>query len=421
MKSYTDRRTFLQTSAAAMSTAMLMQGQPLLGAVANRSVAKKRVAGVVTIYRHNSHSDVIIGKILDGWNQDGGPGPNLEMVSLYVDQFPEDDMSRNLAEKHGFRLCKTIQEAIDLGTDEVAVDGVLCIGEHGDYPWNEKEQHLYPRKRLFKEITDTFAKRGKVVPIFHDKHPGPQWEDAKWMYDRAKEMNVPWMAGSSLPVGYRSPDVTLPFGSKVEAAIGIGYSGLDIYGFHTLDFLQSILERRQGAEQGVEWVQSLPTSEIGKLIEQGVIRVDLLDAALKVAGTDRAALLASPPVADGAAFLIGYRDGMTVPVLMLQGLAQGICAAVKPVGADLFATRVEERTDPRHPHFAFLLKGIEKMFHTGVPTYPVERTMLSAGILDRLLTSRFENHRKIDTPELAIRYRPVDYAYAPHIELSQKF
>ena len=48
----------------------------------------KRVAAVVTEYRRWSHADVIVGKILEGYNHDGKDGPNLRLVSLYADQFP---------------------------------------------------------------------------------------------------------------------------------------------------------------------------------------------------------------------------------------------------------------------------------------------------------------------------------------------
>jgi hypothetical protein len=379
---------------------------------------KKKVAAVVTVYRKKSHSDVLLGKILEGWRQEGGIGPDLQLVSLYVDQYPAEDMSVELAKKHGFRLCKSIDEALTLGTDRIEVDGVLSIGEHGDYPWNDFGQHLYPRKRFFREITDAMAKYQKVVPVFNDKHPGPQWEDALWMAQRAKELNVPWMAGSSLTVSYRIPDADLTWQQGVSAAVGIGYSGLDIYGIHTLEFLQCILERRRGGERGVAWVQALPTDKIGMLLDQGTIHGELFDQALGATGTSRQSVLEDPPK-DGAAFLIGYVDGLVVPVLMLPGKAQGIGAAVLDDAGRSFATRVEEREEPYYPHFAFLLKGIERMIHSGKPAYPVERTLLTAGVLDHLLVSLREGNRRIESDDLRIAYEPVDYDYAPHLMLDE--
>ena len=88
------------------------------------SKLRKSVAAIVTIYRKNSHADVIVSKILKGWKHDGGPGPALRLASLYVDQFPDDDMSRKLSEEYGFPIVTSIDEAITLGTNRVAVDGV---------------------------------------------------------------------------------------------------------------------------------------------------------------------------------------------------------------------------------------------------------------------------------------------------------
>lgn len=379
-------------------------------------VPKKKVAAIATIYRKGSHADVLLGKILEGWHHDGGPGPALELVSLVVDQTPAEDMSVAMASKHGFRICRTIPEALTLGGDRLAVDGVISIGEHGEYPWNEFGQHLYPRKRFFEGIMDTFQATGQTVPVFNDKHPGPEWKDAIWMYERAKAMRVTWMAGSSLPVSFRSPDHDLPWHAKVRGAVAIGYSGLDIYGIHTLEFMQCILERRQGGETGISYVQSFPTESLASLIASGVVQGDLLDAGLQVAGTDRAAVLAAPP-ADGANFLVGYKDGLVVPVVMLASMAKGIALAVQADGHPLFATRVEEREKPYYPHFAYLLKGIETMIHTGRAVYPIERNMLTAGALDRLLVSKREGGKRIETPDLEIAYVPTDRAYAPHLEL----
>src|SRR4051794_21548501 len=160
----------------------------------------KKVAAIVTEYRKWSHADVIVGKILEGYNYDGGEGPQMQLVSLYVDQFPDKDMSRDLAKKYGFTIHDSIEGALTLGGKELAVDGVICVGEHGKYDTNARGQILYPRRRFFEEVTKVFAKSKKSVPVFNDKHLAATWEDAKWMYDRSRELYVPFMAGSSVPV-----------------------------------------------------------------------------------------------------------------------------------------------------------------------------------------------------------------------------
>ncbi len=407
-----NRRSFIQSACAATSL-----GWPHF-CFADEALRKvKSVAAIVTIYKKNSHADVIVGKILEGWKQQGGPGPDLELASLYVDQFPRDDMSRDMSRKHGFPIFKTIEEAITLGQNRVAVDGVISIGEHGDYPWNELGQHLYPRRRFFQEISDTLEKHQRIVPVFNDKHPGPVWKDARWMYDRSKELKIPFMAGSSLPVSFRNPDFSLPMNSELEACLGVGYSGLDVYGFHALDYLQCIIERRKTSTQAVKWVQCLPGGHFKELIDKKVIRQDLLEFALEVTPT-RGQDLSNVDPKGFAIFLIQYADGLLAPVLMLSGYARNISAVVKAKNAEPMGGLVEERKEP-YPHFAYLLKGIEQMIHTGKPAYPVERTLLTAGILDRLLTSRSKNGERLPTPELSINYKAVDYPHAPHINLAE--
>ncbi|HEV2122828.1 MAG TPA: hypothetical protein VGW38_08645, partial [Chloroflexota bacterium] len=174
---------------------------------------KPRIAAIVTEYRPLSHADVLFTKLLEGYDLfytrvDSG----VEVASLYTDQVPENDISREIAGRHGVPIFPTIREALTLGGASLAVDGVILVGEHGDYPLNEKGQHLYPRRRFFEETIAVFRESGRVVPVFNDKHLSYNWPDAKWMYDTAKEMGIPFMAGSSIPIGPRWPPLQLPLG-----------------------------------------------------------------------------------------------------------------------------------------------------------------------------------------------------------------
>ncbi|MSR55461.1 MAG: hypothetical protein EXS09_19575 [Gemmataceae bacterium] len=379
-------------------------------------VKPRSVAAVITEYRTRSHADVLLGKILDGWKQDGGTGPALKLVSLYVDQFPGNDLARPLAKKHGFPIFDTIEKAVTVGGKSIPVDGVISIGEHGDYSTNDKGQKLHPRRRFFEGITDAFKKYDRVVPVFSDKHLGPVWSDALWMYERAKAMKVPFMAGSSLPLTFRAPDLSIPMNAEIESAVGIGYDGLDIYGSHALDCYQGMVERRRGSEKGVKWVQGLSGEAMWKAIETGVVAKDVLEAALAVLPGHKAGDIRKDP--KSKLILFQYEDGFQGAVLMLPTFVGGTSVGVKLKGKPKpLATRYEERSEPYFPHFAFLLKAIERMIHMGKPSYPVERTLLTSGILDRAITSLFDGQKRLNTPELAITYTPVDYPHAPKPDL----
>ena len=238
------------------------------------------------------------------------------------------------------------------------------------------------------------------------------------MYDRAREMKVPFMAGSSLAVTFRDPEIVVPMGCEIEAAVGIGYSGLDIYGSHALESFQCLVERRSGAETGVNWVQFLQGDAMWKTIDDGMVSKEAFDAALALTDSPRVGVRQAD---QAALFLFQYNDGLLGAVIMLPGFAKATSVALKLKGQGrVLATRFEERPEPRHPHFAYLLKGIERMIHTGRPSYPVERTLLTSGILDRVLTSRVQKQEKLMTPELAIRYQPADYPHAPQPDLASE-
>jgi hypothetical protein len=350
---------------------------------------------------------VIVTKFLKGFPTDEGLiSPRTEIVSMFVDQFNETDLARGLAEEHGVPIYNSIRKALTLGGKELAVDGVLLIGEHGDYAWNEKEQHLYPRKYFMEQICGVLATSGRAVPIYNDKHLSYNWHDARWMYDRARALGVPFMAGSSLPLGWRSPWLEIELDTQVEEAVAIGFSGLDIYGFHTLETLQCMVERRAGGETGVKAVQCLEGEDVWKAAADGVWSRELAEAAC-AAIEDKPDGDMAEHCANPALFLVEYRDGFRGSVLMLNGYVRDLAFGCRMNGS-VYGTEFYLQNGPPHSHFSYLSLNVEEMFVTGVPSYPVERTLLTTGVLEAALDSRFRGHIRVETPHLDVSYRSYD-------------
>jgi len=273
---------------------------------------------------------------------------------------------------------------------------------------NDKAQKLYPRFEMFLKITDVFRETNTAVPVFNDKHLSWSWRQAKRMVAISKELDFPMLAGSSVPVAWRIPAVDTPYGEKQRYAVGISYSGLDIYGFHLLDSIQSVVERRKGGETGVSAVQCLEGEDCWQFLDQNEWANRLFKQAISHSLTkeegDMKELVKSPAV-----FVVDYNDGLKVAAFLLTGLVQDFTVAVElENNPKPFSTLMRLQSKPHH-HFGCLVKNIEVLFETGVPPYPVERTMLSSGILDFALESRIQGHQKLTTPELAqVSYQTDD-------------
>ena len=175
------RRMFLASVGAGLT-------MPSLSVPADVPDGKARKLAIVTTeWRYHSHAwhmgeRFLVGYPLKGkWHK-----PELEVVSAYVDQKPENDLSRRRADEFGFKLYPTIAETLRCGGDKLAVDAVLIIGEHGKYPRNELGQTQYPRYEFFKQVTEVFRKDGRTAPVFNDKHLSWKWAWAREMVETAR-------------------------------------------------------------------------------------------------------------------------------------------------------------------------------------------------------------------------------------------
>ncbi len=391
------RREFVGTLAAA----------PVLHAA-----GKKKIACISSTYHVRSHSDNFITRFLEGyWIHEKYYEPPFDVASLWIDQIHPGDIGQRLASAYGVRRASSIADALTLGTGKLAVDGVVIVCEHGNYPHNEKQQQLYPRFEFFEQVVKVFKDSGRSCPVFSDKHLSYDWKKAKQMYDWSKELKFPFMAGSSVSVTFRRPAIEPPLGVEMQSALSVGGGWVADGGiFHLLDTLQAFTERRKGAETGVKAVQMMTGEAVWKAAAQGMWDRKLLDAAL---ARGEKIQPGKPEDAKNAVVgIVEYRDGFKGAVLALGSMVSEYLVAWKAnnkVESTLCYVPGENSNN-----FSMLVHGITQMIATGKPSHPVERTLLVSGALSQLMESRYRGEKRIETPELVVNYKASDKSwYAP--------
>ncbi len=379
----------------------------------------QRLAVITTVYGYLSHGQHIADRFLIGYPREGQwHRPEMRVVSLYVDQKPKGDLSASRGEEFGFRVYPTIAETLRCGGEKLAVDGVLIIGEHGDYPRNEKGQILYPRYEFFKQCVDVFEKDGRAVPVYNDKHLSYSFEKAKWMVDTSRRLRFPMLAGSSLPVTWRLPEIELPLGCDIEVALMVGVGESDAMDYHALEAMQCMIERRKGGEAGIHSVQMVEGEAVWKAGRDGRWSPQLLTAALSRSDTPQGwtvkdgrtqDLVSSGElprlVAKPAAYFIEHRDGLRTTLLMLNGAVKDFTFAARVKDSGTLSTQFLLTPEPNVTYSARLVSKIEEMFATGTAPYPVERTLIVSGALESCLDSRLQGSKRIMTPHLDVRYQ----------------
>ncbi|HEV3004524.1 MAG TPA: hypothetical protein VGX78_08675 [Pirellulales bacterium] len=422
------RRDFLSSASLG---ALASIATPILPAPAdepaepNAAPAKElpRVTAINSVYRYKSHAYHIAGRFIHGYQREGvHHQPPFRLTRMYNDQYPKDDLGREVCRRHGVELSKTVADALG-GKATLDVDAVLLICEHGDYPVNEFGQILYPRYELFEQIVEVFRASDRSVPVFVDKHLSYDHRLAAKMVNTARELDFGLMAGSSLPVTWRRPEFEPPLEAPFsEGLVLYGYdrSIAEIYLFHALETLQCMLERRKGGETGVKSVACLEGDAVWKAGKDD-------SAPAEGAGRwpwplVRAAATRSPSYNIGEpqenvrhpmAILIEYRDGTRGTVLNLPEQLSDFNFAGRIGGRDdIVSTNFELPAPPGARFFDPLVANMEKFFATGRSPYPVERTLLTSTMLDLALRSLADGGKPIPDPALDVRYQaPADSGY----------
>lgn len=432
-----DRRTFLGGMAAIggvgnaiprclLGATGVIGAGPItaLSAGANETelTPRKRLAVITTEWRYHSHAWHMAERFLVGYPIAGRwHRPPLDVVGAYVDQRPANDLSVSRSEEFGFALYPTIAETLRQGGDSLAVDAVLIIGEHGEYQKSQYGQTKYPRYEFFKQVTDVFRQDGQVVPVFNDKHLSWNWDWAKEMYDISRELGFPFTAGSSLPVTWRMPAVDLPHGAEVEELMCVAMGGVDSYDFHALEVIQCMAERRRGGETGVVSVQGLRGDSVWQAMASDSWSAGGWDPALFDACLSRSHTLAQPEtfshrfptreqmrhwVRDPVAYRFEYADGVKATMLLMNGLVGDFTFAARLKGQPQpLSTLFHLPPNPNVVYSASLMAQAEETFSTGKSPYPIERTLLTTGLVEAGVRSLGTGQQPLATPHLAIRYQ----------------
>jgi hypothetical protein len=407
------RRQFLATSSAVLTcTAIGRADEP--------AQPKKRMAVVTTLWNYRSHAWHMAERFLHGYPREGRwHRPPIEVVSAYIDQRPDGDLSGKRAEEFGFAIYPTVAEALRCGSQKLAVDCVLLIGEHGNYPKNEFGQKQYPRYELFSQIVKVFREDGRLAPVFNDKHLSWNFDWAKEMVATAHEMRFPLLAGSSLPVTWRMPAIDMPYGAEVEEIVCVATGGIDIYDFHALETIQCMAERRKEGESGVVSMQALRGDAVWQALEAGPWKAGgfsprLFEACLSRSQTltqDKVSSHRYPTTAqmrewcrEPVAYRFEYADGLKATMLLMNGLVDDFTLAAQLKGErEPLSTLFYLPPNPNVVYSAALMSKAEEMFLTGKAPYPAERTLLTSGLAQAGMQS-LTLGKRLETPHLAVRY-----------------
>lgn len=427
----TTRRGFLSASsiAAAMAgVAAVSTGGSTSAAAAPQLAAPAakqrlpRVAAINSEYRLRSHAYHIAGRFIYGYNRNGfHHQPPFELVRMWNHLKPANDLAPRVCSDHGVELCDSLEQALG-GPASLDVDAILLIIEHGDYPVNDRGQVLYPRAEFFDRIVEVFRRSGRSVPVFVDKHLSYDHRLAAKMVATAKEMKFGLMAGSSLPVTWRRPEIEPTRGTHFKEAVvcfGFDRGPVEIYLFHAFEVLQCMLERRAGGETGVRSVEFLEGDAVWQAGDQGRWSWDLLDAALSRCPTTNTGPTREN-VLHPQAVIVEYNDGTRGCVLNL----------IEQVSEFAFAGSIDGRSVPVSSCFYLpgppgarffdpLTWNIERFFAAGSPPYPVERTLLTTTMTDLAIQSQAAKGQIISSPALDIRYEaPEDSGFfrGPYVD-----
>jgi hypothetical protein len=383
------------------------------GPAAANAQGRPRIACLVSYWgATRSHADWIVTKLIDGYWWQGAHVPSrVDVVSVYMHQRATSTLGEKVCKAKNIPVFDSVAGALTLGGKVLDVDGVVIVGEHGDYPINLKGQWLLPRWWIYQQVVKVFEEGRRAVPVFNDKHLSYDWDEAKWMFDKSRELGFALTGGSSIPVYFRTPEIELSNDTPIGASVMLGGAVDEGAFFHCVDVLQAFVERRKGGETGVAsvqyirgpetWAWTARTPWAGRLLEAARVRLDLKPGHFQ----DTTA----PNVCE-----ITYRDGTKAAIYNARGAgwtwAGEIAGQREPTIVSMLGwpgAFSQYHASNAQPHW------ITEMMVTGTEPFDARRLLVSTGIVTHAMESHWENGkylavgRRIDTPFLDMTYRPT--------------
>jgi len=341
-----------------------------------------KIAVLSTEFHPASHTDVIVSRWLEPFLNDhlyGWSAPSSRIASFYVAQRKmTSDLTNAVTARYGIPSFDSISGALTLGGDELAVDAVMLIAEHGDYPENEFHQKLYPRKEFFDQMVEVFRRSGRVVPVFFDKHLSWNTEWIEEMTSTVRALQIPFFAGSSIPFSLPESLETIPPATPFEEVVSVYCNAVESYLFHSAEFVESVVERRNSQDPGIAEIKAWEGEAVWQAVYRGEFSWELLEAACASSSAEHLAAIRTHRAARGQpvyAFQVQYRDGLKVTHFMQKDVVRKWCLGARIAGQDhlLSGTVLSSGADHYYPHFARLCRQIEDFFLTGRSPVPISR------------------------------------------------
>jgi hypothetical protein len=380
-------------------------------AAAQTAQKRPRITCLVSYWgRPTSHADWIVNKLLDGyWWRGAHTASQVEVVSVYIDQLDTSLLGQKVCKAKNIPIFKTVKEAVTLGGKELAVDGVVIVAEHGNYPTDLKGRWLLPRWWIYQQVIQVFEQSKRSVPVFNDKHLSYSWDEAKWMFDKSRELHFPLTGGSSIPTYFRKPEIELAIDTPIKNSIVVGNAADEGAIFHCIDVLQAFVDRRKGGETGVKAVQSIRGPETWAWVERNAWAGNLLEAVGKKFDLKPGHFQEGrrPNIC-----VVEYNDGSKAAVISGEGVGWTYAGEIEGQKEPTIVSMLgwpgpisQYHAANAHEHW------IIQMMLTGKEPFNAERLLVSTGIVNYYMESNWEDGRysavgrRIETAFLNIKYR----------------